>query len=305
MSDGLAPAALQVFLDGMIDYAGLFPPASLDMLSCMDHYRHYLTGKDHWALGRFCLPVSRLDEFLNAQENDVADAPWRLTGILSADIAAELDAVREFNGKAPGAVMDTVEIKVEGSEEVAAVAAQLPTGVSAFYEMTPERASVLLPEVRKMRGRAKIRTGGVVSGAFPTIVEIATFLCSCAEAGVAFKATAGLHHPVRGEHSLTYEPHAAKAVMHGFLNVYTAAAMAWSARQAGTELRLPWLIRCLADGDPANWHFNDRALMWSGGDEPMRIELDCLRAIRTDFAISFGSCSFVEPIGELRELNLL
>jgi len=68
-------ASLRVLLDGMIDYAGLFPPASLDMMTCVTKYSRYLNGPWRWALGRFVLPVARLDEFLNAQENAAASSP--------------------------------------------------------------------------------------------------------------------------------------------------------------------------------------------------------------------------------------
>ena len=36
-----------------------------------------------------------------------------------------------------------------------------------------------------------------------------------------------------------------------------------------------------------------------------RIGTEQLRSARSEFAHSFGSCSFEEPVGELRELGLL
>jgi hypothetical protein len=65
------------------------------------------------------------------------------------------------------------------------------------------------------------------------------------------------------------------------------------------------LATCLADPERANWHFGDDALTWSGDRQPVRIELDTLREVRSNFALSFGSCSFEEPIQEMRELDLL
>ena len=39
------------------------------------------------------------------------------------------------------------------------------------------------------------------------------------------KATAGLHHALRGDYRLTYEPDSARRTMHGFVNLVLAAAL--------------------------------------------------------------------------------
>ena len=93
--------------------------------------------------------------------------------------------------------------------------------------------------------------------------------------------------------------------MHGFLNVFTAAAIAWSAMRAGGTLDNGVLATCLADRDSANWHFGEDAMIWRGGGEAVRIDVHELRSMRSQFALSFGSCSFEEPLQDLRELDLL
>jgi hypothetical protein len=65
------------------------------------------------------------------------------------------------------------------------------------------------------------------------------------------------------------------------------------------------LATCLADRERANWHFDEDALTWSGGEEPIRISLEALHSMRTRFALSFGSCSFEEPLQEMGEIDLL
>lgn len=297
-------ASLRVFLDGIIDYAGLFPPASLDMRRAVTNYSRYLVSPEQWALGRFVLPVARLDEFLNAQENVVAD-PWSLSGILSSSIAADLATVGEFNRKAPGAVMDSVELRVHNVEDIALAARLLPAGVTAFFEIAPGQITTLLPAIHKVNGRAKLRTGGIVEDAFPALERIAEFIAACAKSGVAFKATAGLHHPLRCVRPLTYEPNAREGPMHGFLNLFTAAAIAWSGAHARHAVPLGTLATCLADGERANWHFDEYAMLWSGDVEPVRIDLGDLRCMRSELALSFGSCSFEEPLNDLHELDLL
>jgi hypothetical protein len=323
-------ASLRVLLAGAIDYAGLFPPASLDMRTAVRNYSRYLSNTDYdtprwniqrWALGRFVLPAARLDEFnsefLNAQEN-FASEPWHLSGIVSAaKVVSDLAAVDAFNRTARGAVIDSIEVPVGSSDEIDFVHKHQPAGTAVFCEIAPEGADQLLPILRQAGGpglRVKLRTGGLVPSAIPSLQAVACFLARCAHFGVPFKATAGLHHPLRGMRPLTYQPDGPQAMMHGFLNVFTAAGIAWVAASGASAARpqsptpsalLTTLSTCLADRERANWHFGDDALTWSGDEKPVRLDLDTLRTVRSQFALSFGSCSFEEPMSELHELDLL
>ncbi|HKR64678.1 MAG TPA: hypothetical protein VJZ00_13180 [Thermoanaerobaculia bacterium] len=156
----------------------------------------------------------------------------------------------------------------------------------AFVEITDV---ALIDELARRGLRAKIRTGGLTVDAFPAVENVAEFLRACAAKGVAFKATAGLHHPLRCVKPLTYEPNAPTGKMHGFLNVFLAAAL------------LDHADAILGEEDPKAFQFDDDAASWRGH----RASTDALRAMRRDFAISFGSCSFEEPIGDLKELGWL
>jgi hypothetical protein len=303
-------ASLRVLLERSIDYAGLFAPASLDMRTSVDNYSRYLRHPQSWALGRFVLPVARLDEFLTAREG-AGSGMWHLSAILSG-LESDLAAADAFNRLACGAVIDAIEVRVSTPEEIELVREQQPPGTTAFFEIAASSAGELgrddLPAAGLLRtlgcigGCAKLRTGGVVPEAFPAVETIAVFLERCAHLVVPFKATAGLHHPLRGTHPLTYAANSPQASMHGFLNVFTAAAIAWETRRS---VQLPTLATCLADPERANWHLGEDALTWSGDVQPVRIELNTLRAARSNFALSFGSCSFEEPIQEMRELDLL
>jgi hypothetical protein len=299
-----AVASLRVFLGHLIDYAGLFAPASLDMMTSVKHYSRYLHHPQRWALGRFVLPVARLEEFLNTQDNVEAD-PWQLSGIISPNIEKDLDAVGEFNRKSPGAVIDAVEVRVSNLNEIDLVGKHKPAGTTVFFEFPPKRADEFLPVLRHTGCCAKVRTGGVVAEAFPAVEQIVEFIVRCAEFGVPFKATAGLHHPVRCARPLTYEPNSPEGTMHGFLNLFTAAAIAWGAVRSGREVPRAAIASCLADEERANWHFGDDSLTWSGRGEPMRINLEGLRSMRSKFALSFGACSFEEPIQDMRDFGLL
>jgi len=293
-----------VFLERAIDYAGLFAPASLDMMTSVRNYSRYFNDPYRWALGRFVLPVARLDEFLNARKVVAAD-PWRLSGIISADIEMDLAAVDEFNRKAHGAVIDSLEVRVCNLDQVDLVRKNRPPRTTVLFEIAIEQSDEFLPLLRDIGGCAKLRTGGVIEESFPSVDEVGGFLLRCAELGVPFKATAGLHHPLRSLRPLTYEPNSQQGFMHGFLNLLTAAAVAWGAVRSGRAVPRSMISTCLADEERANWHFGEDAMTWNGDNEPMRFDLHALQSMRSNFALSFGSCSFEEPLRDLRELDIL
>ena len=83
----------------------------------------------------------------------------------------------------------------------------------------------LVAAIARRGGRAKMRTGGVTAEAFPTAAQVLRFLRACTEARVPFKATAGLHHPLRAEYRLTYAPDSPRGTMFGFLNVFLTAVL--------------------------------------------------------------------------------
>src|SRR5439155_25579259 len=72
---------------------------------------------------------------------------------------------------------------------------------------------------------AKVRAGATTVEGFPSTEALARFILSCSKAGVPFKATAGLHHAVRGEYRVDYGALSQCATMHGFLNLFVASAL--------------------------------------------------------------------------------
>jgi len=142
---------------------------------------------------------------------------------------------------------------------------------------------------------AKLRTGGITPEAIPSAGEVAAFLCAAAARRLPFKATAGLHHAIRSLEPLTNEPNAPNAMMHGFLNFFAAAAFAWQG------MALDSVFAVLTEQDPAVFRFHEDELRWRASG----ISTAEMEAARRYFAHSFGSCSFQEPIADLRELGLL
>jgi len=290
-------ASLRVLLADLIDYAGLFPPAGLSMDAAVENYSHYLASEDAWALARFVVPVSRLSEFEAVRAKCARDhGVWRLSVLLGPDAEREATTIREFNDRnASVAKVDAVEAKAATEEDVQRVIVSMPREMSAFFEVPPNLAPTLLPAIREVKAQAKFRTGGVTPDMFPAPSTVAAFIHQCASHEVGFKATAGLHHPLRCTKPLTYEANAPAGVMHGFLNVVLAAALALN----GTSE--PGLTRTIEIQDARAFDFSDdgvRSRDWFLTTEQLEIA-------RRTFSVSFGSCSFEEPLADLRELGLL
>lgn len=283
--------ALGTLVRGLVDYAGLFPPAQLDMGAAVAEYARERQGDDAWMLARFIVPVGRLTEFADAARDRLPRTgdPWPLSVL-----AGEADRPRIDAFDVRGAVIEAVELKAATVEDVRRQAGVF-AGLEIYFEI-PHRddPSALLAALAEHGARAKIRTGGVTADAIPSAAEVARFLFAAARAGVAFKATAGLHHLLRGEYPLTYEPDSAAAVMHGYLNVFLAAAFA----RRG-DLDEPEIVTLLEERDAAAFAVDGSGVRWRGHE----IAAEDLAAARREFATSYGSCSFREPVDELRQLR--
>jgi hypothetical protein len=296
---------LRLLLEHSIDYAGLFPPAGLAMRPALENYAGYRAGPDAWALGRFVVPAARLDELESAAGGLLPsgpDDPWRLSVLLSPDPAADVHRLSELNCRhaAAGAgalVADVVELKADTADAAEAALAKLPRHLTAFVEVPVARdPAPALAAIARHGAGAKVRTGGVTADAFPATAELLRFLRAALSAGVPFKATAGLHHPIRARYRLTYEPDSPSGTMYGFLNLFLTAAYLRQGMSDSDAMRL------LEESDPASLAF-DRGggVAWRGH----RLDADALVEARARGLSSFGSCSFEEPLGDLASLHLL
>lgn len=246
--------ALRALLDRLIDYAGTFPPAALPHQAAVANYEGYRAGDHAWML-----------RWLVVGAADLAHVPRHLDGCLA--VLGDADEPR-------AAVIETRRV--------------VRFGRPAYCEVPVAD----LDEVKRAGAFAKVRTGGVKPEAIPSVGEVAAFIVACADRRLPFKATAGLHHPVRAAHPLTYEADAPRAILHGALNVFLAAAFAWHGDRD--------LEPVLGETDPAAFRFDDRA-HW----RDRSLAADQVRDARRHFAHSFGSCSFDEPVRDLEALGLL
>jgi hypothetical protein len=250
------PDSLRALLRNLIDYAGLYPPAGLALPEVLENYETYLASPESWMLNRLVLPAAKLPE-VQFRDN------MRVTLLVEGE-----------PGPLPAQV-ETLETK-------------LPHGLSL-----PTYCEAPVGEIQG--AFAKVRTGGLTPETIPSSETLADFLGEAASRRIAFKATAGLHHPIRSLRPLTYAPNSPRATMHGFVNVFVAAAFAWQGAKYAVVLDV------LNDGDAGAFEFLSGELRWRGRS----ITTGEIEAARRDFAHSFGSCSIVEPVADLRMLGWL
>lgn len=291
---------LRALLANSIDYAGLFPPAQQSMADAVTAYARYYIGVDADLLGRFVVPATRLDEFSQVAASSLSrKEPWRLAVLLGKDLESDRERILEFNaGHTPNsdlghAICDTVEVAGDTPARINEVCDLFPD-FNTFIEIHSHSAESLAPLLAENGANAKIRTGGVTRDSFPPARDVSAFILACSQATVAFKATAGLHHPIRGEYRLTYESGSERAVMYGYLNVLLAAAAAL--RGAGLSAATDALL----ETDARTINVSETAIKW----REQSLDDKGVTALR-QFFVSFGSCSFDEPVGEARAMGLL
>lgn len=301
-------ASATALLQGVVDYAGLFPPAGLSMADAVADYRSALAGPSAWMLGRFVVPAPRLAELAALLAPGVAPAPasgpaaaavpappWGVSAIVRDGAEDDLAAISAFNAQAgaPGARVDSVESKPQTLEGVDWLATHARPVGEVYVEIAPgSDVDAWLARVAARGLRAKVRAGGLTAEAFPPPAALAAFLAAAVRHGVPFKATAGLHHAVHGSYRLTYEPDAASAPMYGYLNVLLATA----ALRAGEPVAVAEAL--LQQSDATALRFADGVVRWGA----RAFDAAALADLRAHGLTSFGSCSFREPAGEFDTL---
>lgn len=283
--------ATHTLLGGAIDYAGLFPPAQLGMGESVANYAAYRRSADAWALGRFVVPANRiaeLDAAHRALPDDARSGAWPLSVLAGPHLDDDLAALRELDADALR--VESLEIRASTADEIQEIGAATGRAYETYVEIPiDEDPNPLIRSLDAAGLRAKMRTGGTTAGAFPSPEAVTRFIARCLEAGVPFKATAGLHHPRTGAYRLSYDGHAETGRMFGYLNLFAAVGLL---RDRGSVSDAE---RALLDADPGAVRIERDALVW----RDRRFAPAELAGVRREALTSFGSCSFREPLDEL------
>lgn len=321
--------SVRALMSEVIDYAGMFPPARLSLEEALQNYGTYLRGEHAWVLSRFVCAVPILEgiEVYAPVLFDPGTPPWRIAAIgqggddlisflqvLQRDVASIASFSAQRNVRA---TVDVLELQVpprvvEGGEEKVcelversseAIASGAP-GVMPVYEIRfgaggPEAVFAALNALKRFNDHwagqryrpagAKIRTGGLSPETVPSSNQLAFFVSACRKLGLAFKATAGLHHPLRHrDKTLGVE-------VHGFVNVFVAAVLVQA-----FSVDLPTIARVLESAKMSDFVFEEDGLSWCG----KKASLAQITEARQSLGTAFGSCSFTEPLHDLQKLKL-
>lgn len=295
-------APLHALLAHVIDYAGLYPPAKLDLPVAFRNYLDYRLGIESFITGRFVCSATHLRALAELCLSE-RPAPFEVTVIGPATLGraawesalmADAAAMNEFgHSAATFAAITGYEIRIPDHSGLDGWLDDLRgfDHVDLFVELPwGEEVADSIARVSEREGYGvKARMGGIEALAFPEVSQVARFIRECVSAELPCKMTAGLHHPIR-----RFDPDLG-ATMHGFLNVLIATCIAIETDASASEL-----IEILAEDHPANFAFDDDGVRWR--DQWASIEsIEDARSILT----AFGSCSIVEPIEDLHGLGLI
>lgn len=293
--------SVRSLLAGAIDYAGLFPPSQLSMSEAVINYALNRSSQHNWMLGRFVLPVARLSEFLDIASHYFSHAGqrnWRLSVLAGENINETVRQIVNFNElNRSNVIIDSLEVKANTVSKIENTVSLLPKDLTTYFEIGIGDNFVDLISTLAFRGvRAKLRTGGVVPEDFPRSSEVIKFVRACVAANVPFKATAGLHHPIRCFRPLTYAPNGPKGTMHGFLNLFLMTGF------ARKSVKPKMLEELMEEEFDEVFKFDESSVYWRDSNILNVTEIEQLRIAGIN---SFGSCSFDEPVADLQGLGIL
>lgn len=299
-STALRPSVRAAF-GALVDYAGLFPPAQLALGVAAAEYRAARAGAHAWMLGRFIVPASLLaqarksiggpfavivDPSVDALQ-EVANLCRQGAAVAALEIPLAKTIEPHRDSLSPDEILDAIgaleaDVSVQGLRELQ-VFLEVPRSVP-WIGMIGETIAT----ISRLELKAKIRCGGTSFEAFPSVEELAAFIGIAVRERVPFKATAGLHHPVRHRDCAT------GFMMHGFLNLIAATALA-------SQVDSRTLESIVAEEEPGAFRFSDDSFAWRN----LAVTADELQRVRRTGFVGYGSCSFSEPVDDLIALGIL
>lgn len=277
-------SAMTAALAGLFDYAGMFPPAELDIHAAARNFVAYRRGEYAWALGRLVMNATALDTFRD------------LAGLRLSVVTAPAEIETVARHLVAGLPIEMIEVKAGNRSDVMRIRERVRAGAEIYVEVPLELSDLdVLDAIGNAGACAKLRMGGVVAEAFPSSHAVAAMLKELARRRIPFKATAGLHHPLRSRHPFTYQKDSPAGLMHGFMNLLGAAALVWFGGKADEAMQV------LEEKNAGAWRVTKDEIGWRAHGW----SAEQMHEVRESFLKSIGSCSFTEPMEDLEALGWL
>jgi hypothetical protein len=331
------PFAMQGFMAGLIDYAGLFPPSQLPIAEAIQSFAKYRQEQDAWMLSRFIIPDTILTELEPFSHLFKDNPPFRFSVTFRGgetydwfleNLKTTLARIKKFEQKYGKDVkIEMLEAKLpvfEGGSHNPetllvffqsiehTIQTSLDHSLQLFIEVpwTVEfhddfksthddlfdHAATAIQWVNKQTDSDrtkfgfKLRCGGERPLHVPSSDIVASALSHVIRTKIPFKATAGLHHPMR------HYANDFGGMMHGFINVFAAGVIGKKHKLSQKQL-----IDIIGDEIASNFKLTETNFSW----RDLSIRVGDLEQSRHIQFISYGSCSFDEPREDLVELGLL
>lgn len=311
--------SLRTLLLQSLDFAGLFPPASLPMAQATAIFLRERNAQAPGLLARFVCPVTKFNEL--ASSTPASPSPIQVAAILRggktageflANLEADLATLAAFPTSGGDAfVADTLELRIPADALPVVTLRKVTAAIVALLARQPGKARQLYLEIapsadlaeqlaqmaesgaklRETTGISlgyKLRTGGSDAASVPSVPHVAAAITAAHTHKLAMKCTGGLHHPLHGKHA------GADHALHGFINLLAAAALAHN-RQVPAEM----LESVLAEEQSTAFAFGPESLRW----RDLTLTATELASARNQLLGSFGSCYADIPQAELQRLG--
>ncbi len=296
------PLNAEVFTNGL-DYAGLFPPALLNLQSALNEYDSLTTGPESSLVRGFAISTSQLANLKHCLLPKGKVLQLCVIG-KGADSLESWEANLEFDANEINQAVDhfgdqiclkTYEVRIP-AELNPQQAIQDLSGFEeglAYLELPLHRNEFDLDAFAAAAGTAenvglKARTGGITSHSVPDPFRLAECIVACSQGEASLKCTAGLHHAYP-----TLNPETGDTEF-GFLNILLAVGLAWEHDYSCSKINevltaKSGLINC------------DHQLEWQKDTLSQNGQF-----LFENESLSIGTCSVKEIIENLRrELDLV
>lgn len=321
------PDSVYRFFHGIIDYAGLFPPASLDLQNAFANYADYLKGENSWMLSKFVCPFSMTNELseelgkVQFPDNSkvrlsMIATPAKNSGEFASGLRVEINNMLKKNGEIAGnGTVESIELRLpdelasgNDKDEIAGFLDSISritkesfsNRVFLFLEIpgSGDFNSIARHSVQAIERHNesfndagfKLRTGGTSASDFPDASLIVHIIRLCLNHKVMTKFTAGMHHPFR------HYDTGISSYMHGFVNVFGAGILAFRHAVSDHELK-----NVILEEDSSRFRFTADSFEW----DKWKCGVEEMHGARNGLVLSFGSCSFEEPLDDLIKAGIL